>query len=101
MATSTSVTGTNKALKMRVLDKVSCICYLVQFHKDKSKDILALLDSKSEINVIIPAYAAHLGLKVKMTNVGVQKINRSLLATYTMVIAAFQVVNKLGCPQFF
>ena len=35
-----------------------------------------------------PAYAAHLSLKVRVTNVGAQKIDGSLLATYDIVIAA-------------
>ena len=48
-----------------------------------------------------PAYAAHLSLKVRMTDVGAQKIDTSSLATYGMVIAAFQVVDKLGRSQFF
>ena len=43
-----------------------------------------------------PAYAAHLGLKVRVTNGRAQKINGSSLATYGIVIAAFQIVNKLG-----
>ena len=43
-----------------------------------------------------PAYMAHLGLKVKVSNVDVQKIDRLSKATYGMVIAAFQVLNKLG-----
>ena len=86
---------------MRVLDKVPCICYPVQFRKDKDKDILALLDSGSEVNAMTPAYAAHLGLKVRVTNVGAQKIDGSSLATYGMVITAFQVINKLGRSWFF
>ena len=86
---------------MKVLDRVPCICYPVQFRRDKGKDVLALLDSGSEINAITSAYTAHLGLKVRVTNVGVQKIDGSLLATYGMVIAAFQVVNKLGRSWFF
>ena len=81
---------------MRVLDKVSCICYPVQFCKDKDKDVLALLNSGSKVNAMNPAYAAHLGLKVRVTDVDAQKIDRSSLATYGMVIAAFQVVDKLG-----
>ena len=48
-----------------------------------------------------PVYVAHLGLKVRVTNVGVQKIDRFSLATYSMVITAFQVVNKLGRSWFF
>ena len=47
------------------------------------------------------AYAAHLGLKVKVTNVGAQKIDKSLLATYNIIIAVFQVVNKLSRSWFF
>ena len=74
---------------MRVLDKVPCIYYFVQFCKNKGKDVLALLDSGSKVNAMILAYAAHLGLKVKVTNVNMQKIKKFSLATYGMVIAAF------------
>ena len=86
---------------MRVLDRVPCICYPVQFRKDKGKDILALLDSGSEVNVMTPAYTSHLGLKMRITDVGTQKIDGSSLATYGIVIAAFQVVDKLGRSWFF
>ena len=51
--------------------------------------------------MIIPAYAAYLGLKVKMTDVGAQKIDASSPATYGMIIAGFQVVDKLGRSRFF
>ena len=86
---------------MRVLDRIPCICYPVQFRKDKGKDVLALLDFESEVNAMTPAHAAHLSLKMRVTNVGAQKIDGSSLATYGMVIAAFQVVDKLGCSRFF
>ena len=102
MPISSLVTGANiEASNMRVLDRVSSICYLIQFRKDKGKDVLALLDSWSKVNAMILAYTAHLGLKVKVTNVGVQKIDGSSLATYGMVIAAFQIVDKLSCSRFF
>ena len=42
------------------------------------------------------AYTAHLGLKVRMTNVDAQKIDGSLPATHDVVIAALQVINKLS-----
>ena len=80
---------TTEASKVRVLDRIPCICYFVQFRKDKSKDILALLNSKSEVNAITLAYAAHLDLKMRVTDVGVKKIDGSLLATYGIVIAVF------------
>ena len=86
---------------MRVLDKVLCICYPVQFRKDNSKDVLALLGSGNELNLMILVYTAHLDFKVRVTNVDAQRIDGSSLATYGIVIAAFQVVNKLDYSWFF
>ena len=48
-----------------------------------------------------PAYAKRLGLKIRKTNVGAQKINSSALETFGMVIADFQVEDKGGRPRFF
>ena len=59
-----------EAPKVRVVDKVFCIHYSVQFRNNKDKDILALLNFESEVNAMNPAYAAHLGLKVRLTDVG-------------------------------
>ena len=70
LATSTSMSGTKKAHKVRVLDRILGICYPVQFQKDKSKDVLALLNCKNKVNIITPAYTAQLRLKVRKTNVG-------------------------------
>ena len=55
---------------MRVLDQVLCIYYQVQFQKDKNKNVLALLDFRSEVTAMTPAYVAQLGFKVQETNVG-------------------------------
>ena len=38
---------------------------------------------------------------MRVTDVGAQKIDKSSLTTYGIVIAAFQVVDKLGGPRFF
>ena len=64
-----SVIDAKEAPKVRVPDRVFCICYLVQFQKYKDKDILALLDFESEENTIIPAYIAKLNLKMQKTNI--------------------------------
>lgn len=48
-----------------------------------------------------PAYAAQLGLKVKLTNIISQKIDGSTLKIYEIVIAGFSVHNKLGRVWFF
>ena len=68
---------------------------------DKNKDVLALLDSGNKVNAMTLAYTAHLDLMVRLTNITMQKIERSLLIIYGMVITAFQVVDKLGCSWFF
>ena len=54
---------------MRVLNRVLCICYLVQFQKDKNKDVLALLDFRSKVNAMTLVYMAQLGLKMQKTDV--------------------------------
>lgn len=46
----------------------------------------ALIDSNTELNAMTPAYASILGLTVRKTDVGAQKIDGSALATYGMVI---------------
>ena len=38
---------------------------------------------------------------MRVTNVSAQKIDGSSRATYGMIIAAFQVIDKLGCSPFF
>ena len=42
-----------------------------------------------------------LGLKVRLTNVRAQKIDGFTLETFEMVLASFQMKNKLGRPRFF
>lgn len=102
LATFLLVTSASKKTpKIRVLNKILCICYLIQFCKDKGKNVLALLNSGNEINAITLAYTVNLGLKVRVTNINIQKIHKFLLATFGIVIAAFQVVDKLDCSRFF
>ena len=84
-ATSSSVTGVSKEA---TLVYIPCIHYPMQFRKDDSKT-RALLDSGSEVNAMSPAYAKKLGLQVRKTDVGAQKINGSTLETFGMVIASF------------
>ena len=97
IVTSTSVSGIKKAQKVRVLDQISYIYYPVQFWKNKGKDVLALFDFKSEVNAMTWTYVAQLGLKVRKIDLGIQKIDRLSLATYSIVIAAFQVFDKPSC----
>ena len=55
--------------------------------------MLALFDLGNEVNAMYPAFAERLGLVVRATNVGAQKINGTTLETYGMVVAAFSVTD--------
>ena len=46
-------------------------------------------------------FAQKLGFKVWKTNVGAQKIDDSALETFRMIIAAFQIEDKVNRPRFF
>ena len=100
-ATFASVTGASKeAQEVIILDRVPYIYYPVQFWKDKVT-IWALIDSGSEINAMTLVYVKQLGLWTRKTDVGAQKIDGLLLVTYGMIIATFQVIDKLGRARFF
>ena len=47
------------------------------------------------------AYTSHLGLKMRITDIGAPKIDGSSLVTYSMFIAGFKVINKLSRSWFF
>lgn len=48
-----------------------------------------------------PAYTSKLGLRIYHTNVGAKKIDGSTFETFRMVLANFQVENKLRRTCFF
>ena len=97
LATFLSVIETNKEL---TLERMPCIYYQLRFRKDIA-GVGALVDLGSEVNAMTPAYAAKLGLKVRKTNIGAQKIDSFTFETFGMVLADFQVENKLKRARFF
>ena len=90
------ITGGDEEVVVRVF----YIYYPVQFQVSQEQ-IKALLNSGNEVNAMNPDYAWKLGLKIRRTNVGDQKINSSALETFEMVIADFQVEDKANRPRFF
>ena len=80
------------------LQRVLCVHYPIWF---KKKEVQALINSGSEVNAMTPAYASKLGLQIHRTNIGAQKIDGSTLKTFGMVLASFQVEDKLRKAQFF
>ena len=83
------------------LKHVSCIYYLVQFKSINKTQVQTLIDLGSEINAITPAYVSKLDLRVHHTNIEAQKIDSSILKTFKMVLASFQVEDKLRRAWFF
>ena len=63
--------------------------------------MLALFDLGSEVNAVHPAFAKELGLLIRPTDVGAQKIDGTTLDTYEMVVAAFLIKNKANQVRFF
>ncbi len=82
------------------LERVPCIDYPVRFKKDQA-EVQALINSGSEVNAMVPAYTAKLGFKIRPTDVRAQKIDSSTLEKFGMVLANFQVEDKLGRARFF
>ena len=61
----------------------------------------ALFDSGSEVNAIHPTLIRKLGLPVRPTDVGAQKIDGTMLDTFGMVVTAFSVTDKANRVRFF
>ena len=97
LATSSSVTETNKEDDV-ALQRVLYIHYPIWF---KKKEVQALIDSGSEVNAMTPAYASKLGLWVHRIDIGAQKIDGSTFKTFGIVLASFQVGDKLERTRFF
>ena len=92
-------------IKKAIFERVLCIWYPVWFclknNKDEDKDVRALIDSDRKVNTIYYVYATKLGLCTRKINVGVQKIDKSHLDTFGIIIADFSVKDKLGRIRFF
>ena len=82
------------------LDWVPCICYSIRFKKSEVQ-VRALINFGTEVNAMTLGYSVKLGLKVRPTIVEAQKINGSTLETFGMVLASFQVEDKLGQTRYF
>ena len=60
-----------------------------------------VLDLDSKINSVHPVFAKKLGLPIRPTDIGAQKIDGTTLDIYGMVIAAFFIENKANQVRFF
>lgn len=69
--------------------------------EESKKVIRPLIISDNKFNVMTPAYGKQLTLEIWQTNVGAYKIDSLFLETFRMIIAGFQVIDKLNRAQFF
>ena len=82
------------------LARVLSIWYPITLRK-KSVSMSALFDSGSKVNAIYPTFVWELGLPIRPTNIGVQKIDGIMLDIYGMVVIAFSVTDKANRVKFF
>ena len=75
------------------LARVPYIQYPITFWKD-FLSMSAFFDLDSEVNAIYLTFIKELGLPIRLTDVGVQKIDSITLDTYEMVVAVFLVTKK-------
>ena len=61
----------------------------------------ALIDSGSEVNAIHPSFVKQLGLSIRPTDVGDQKIDGTTMDIHEIVVAAFSLVDKANRVRFF
>ena len=88
--------------RKKALEYVSYIHYPIRFKKNKDKiQLEALIDSKSEVNIIHLSFAKRLGLSIRLIDIGTQKIDGTTLDTHGMVVAACSVMNKANQVRFF
>ena len=87
--------------KKEALERVPYIYYPVQFKDTDRAPVQALIDSGSEVNAIHPSFVKQLGLSIRPTDVGAQKIDGTTLDTHGMVVAAFSVEDKANRVRFF
>ena len=63
--------------------------------------VSALFNSSSEVNAIHPTFAWEIGLSIRPTDVGTQKINSTMLDSFEIVVIAFSVMDKAYRVKFF
>ena len=76
------------------------IRYSIIFRK-RFVSVSALFDSGNEFNVIYSTLAKELGLPIKPTDIGAQKIDGTMLNTFGMIVTAFLMTNKANRVRYF
>ena len=97
---ATFVPMTNNSIEEIMLEKVFYIYYFVWF-QENNEQIKILLNNNSKINTMSPGYIKKLGLKIWKINIVAQKIDDSTFNSFGIVIAKFEMEDKIGRLRFF
>lgn len=84
----------------RLLDWVLYIYYPLCFWKN-TREVAALIDTSSKVNKMPLVYPSKISFQVHQIDIGAQKLNSSIFKTFEMILASFQVEDKLGKACFF
>ena len=104
LATSTPVTiAKEKAIEdgdnpRSNLEQVLCIHYPINF---KEKFVLAVFDSSNKVDAVYPTFTKKIGLSIRSTDVGAQKIDGTTVDSYEKVVIAFLIMDKANRVRFF
>ena len=60
-----------------------------------------MLYLESGVNAIYLTFAKKLSLRIRSTDIGMQKIDGTMLDIYRMVVAVFLIINKANRVKFF
>lgn len=97
MAIYTPITVASKKDNV-VLEKILYTHYLIWFKINKIK---VLINSDNKVNAMTLGYTSKLGLKFCPTNIKARQINGYILETLEIVLASFQVEDKLVQAHYF
>ena len=101
VAKSAGASKDGKKSEGKWLENLARVLYIRYPINCRKKSVLALFDSSSKVNLGHPVFAKELGLPIRLTNIGTQKIDSITLNTYGMVVAAFLMKDKAKRVRFF
>ncbi len=77
----------------RELETVKCITWNIKLNKN-NEEVLALIDSGSEANLISRGFVAQLPLKIVNNSWGLATINNQQISIQEMVISGFEISDS-------
>lgn len=77
--------------KMKSLQGVYGISYLIQFERDQSGEIRSLIEFCRKFNALTPAFTVNFGISTRQIGNDEQKIDQLTLKSYKIVVTGFLI----------